>query len=329
MSKPSIALSEIEDRATAALTRHGASKTAAASVARAIRIAEATGNLICGLYYLESYCQQLTTGRVIGTVEPIVTRPKSGTVQVDAAFGFAQPAFDAGLPEALKAASELGLAALSIHHSHTCTSMGFFTDQIARAGMIGIGMTNAPACVAPPGGTKPVLGTNPISMAVPDGQGGIAFAFDQSTSATAIGKVRVAASKGEKVPEGWIIDADGNPTTEPKDMASLLSAGGYKGYGFGLMAEILAAGLTGSVLSVEAAPLKTPEGPHHDLGQFYMLIDPTAFTKDLPARIDTLADAVENQPGARLPGRGKTLPSAVDIDADLWASVLNLAGDTE
>lgn len=322
-----VTLDEVEAQTIKALVRHGASETVAASVARAVRMAEATGNLICGLYYLESYCIQLQTGRVNGTVTPTVTRPKGGTVQVDAGLGFAQSAFDAGLPEALKAASELGIAALSIHHSHTCTSMGFFTEQVARAGMICIGMTNAPACVAPPGGSSPVLGTNPIAMSVPDGAGGIAFQFDQSTSATAIGKVRVAASKDEQVPEGWIIDADGNPTTEPKDMASLLSAGGYKGFGFGLMAEILAAGLTGSVLSVEAEPLKTPNGPPHDLGQFYMIIDPAAYGNTLPSRIETLADAVEAQPGARLPGRGKTLPDTVDIDEALWKQVLNLSGE--
>lgn len=319
-------LDEIEQTTIAAMARHGASATVAASVARAVRMAEATGNLICGLYYLESYCTQLQTGRVNGTVEPVVTRPKGGTVQVNAGFGFAQPAFDAGLHEALVAAEEMGIAALSIHHSHTCTSMGFFTEQIARKGMIGIGMTNAPACVAPPGGSKPVLGTNPIAMSVPDSDGGVAFQFDQSTSATAIGKVRVAAAKGEKVPEGWIVDADGQPTTEPKDMASLVSSGGYKGFGFGLMAEILAAGLTGSVLSVEAKPLKTPEGPPHDLGQFYMIIDPQAYGVDLSARINTLADAIEAQPGARLPGRGRKLPNEVEIDDTLWDQVQALAG---
>lgn len=322
-----VTLQEVEQQTIKALIRHGASETVAASVARAVRKAEATGNLICGLYYLESYCVQLQTGRVNGTVEPVVTRPKGGTVQVDARLGFAQPAFDAGLQQALQAASELGIAALSIHHSHTCTSMGFFTEQVARAGMICIGMTNAPACVAPPGGSSPVLGTNPIAMSVPDGSGGVAFQFDQSTSATAIGKVRVAASKGEKVPEGWIIDVDGNPTTEPKDMASLLSAGGYKGFGFGLMAEIMAAGLTGSVLSVEAKPLKTPEGPPHDLGQFYMIIDPAAYGNTLASRIETLAGAVESQQGARLPGRGKSLPDAVDVDDALWSQILDLSGE--
>lgn len=328
MSVQKVPLEAIETTTVEALVRHGASSDVARSVAKAVRVAEATGNLICGLYYLESYCQQLKTGRVLGTVTPTVSQPKGAAIQVEAGFGFAQPAFDAGLQPALEAAREMGISSLSIHHSHTCTSMGFFTEQIAFAGCIGIGMTNAPACVAPPGGSVPVLGTNPISMAVPDGEGGIAMLFDQSTSATAIGKVRVAASKGEQVPEGWIVDETGASTTDPTQMASLVSSGGYKGFGFGLMAEILAAGLTGSVLSVEAAPLKTPEGPHHDLGQFYILIDPGAYEGSLASRIVTLAEAVEAQPGARLPGRGKTLPDAVDIDAELWASVLKLAGET-
>lgn len=321
-----VPLAEIETSTARALERHGARADVAASVARAVREAEARGNLICGLYYLDSYCTQLRTGRVDGTADPVVTRPRPGTVQVDAKMGFAQPAFDAGLAQALEAARACGVAGYSIHHSHTCTSMGYFTDVLARAGVIALGMTNAPACVAPPGGATPVLGTNPVSFAVPDGQGGVAMLFDQSTSATAIGKVRVAASKGEPVPEGWIVDADGAPTTDPQAMASLVSSGGYKGFGFGLMAEVLAAALTGSVLSKDAAPLKTPEGPPHDLGQYYLLIDPQAYGAGFHAHVAAIAAAVEAQPGARVPGRGKALPDAVDLDAGLWADVQVLAG---
>ena len=323
--KITVTLYQIEMRSKQALTAHGASSTVAASVASAIREAEARGNLICGLYYLDSYCTHLRTGRVLGDATPKVSRPKPGTVQVNAGFGFAQPAFDAGLAEAVEATRTQGVAALSIHHSHTCTSMGYFTEILARNGLIAIGMTNAPACVAPPGGSVPVLGTNPISMAVPDGSGGIAMLFDQSTSATAIGKVRVAAAKGETVPDGWIVDADGAPTTDPTQMASLVSSGGYKGYGFGLMAEILAAALTGSVLSKDAAPLKAPDGPHHDLGQLYLLIDPGSYDQGFIRQINALASAIEAQDGARMPGRGKILPEEVCIDAELWRSVETLA----
>lgn len=325
--KTDIELARIQAKTTQALMAHGASEKNALSVARAVREAEARGNLICGLYYLESYCVQLQTGRVDGQAHPVVTHPRPGTVQVDAKQGFAQPAFDAGLDQAVGAALANGVAGFSIHHSHTCTSMGYFTEALARRGLIALGMTNAPACVAPPGGSRPVLGTNPISFAVPDGSGGVGLLFDQSTSATAIGKVRVAAAAGEPIPEGWAVDGQGHPTTDATAAlkGSLLSAGGYKGFGFGLMAELLAGALTGSVLSTQAAPLKTPEGPPHDLGQFYLLVDPEAYDGRFMGQLQALADAVEQQPGARIPGRNKVLPHCVGVDAALWDRVLELA----
>ena len=143
-----ISLDEIEAVARAALIRHGAADWIASEVARAVRRAEETGNVICGLYYLESYCLQLGSGRVKGDVEPIVTRPKPGAVSVDAQFGFAQAAFARGLPEAIKAARDCGVASLAVAHAHTCTSLGFFTEQIAQAGLVGIGFTNASPVVA-------------------------------------------------------------------------------------------------------------------------------------------------------------------------------------
>ena len=99
-----VSLDAIEDASAVALRTHGAANWIAASVARAVRRAEETGNVICGLYYLESYCAQLRSGRVDGTVNPQVSRPRPGSVKADARFGFAQPAFQRGLPVALKAA---------------------------------------------------------------------------------------------------------------------------------------------------------------------------------------------------------------------------------
>lgn len=328
MEKITVSLDEIESKTIQSLLAHGADRWVAESVAAAVRKAEATGNLICGLYYLESYCVQLRTGRVDGTVEPEVSQPRPGVVQVDARLGFAQPAFARGIDKAVEIAKVNGTSSLAICHSHTCTSMGFFTEQIADAGLIGIGMTNAPACVSPAGGNKAVLGTNPISMSVPARDGGMAFQFDQSTSAIAIGKIRVAAAAGEKIPLGWAVDKNGQPTDDPNAglEGSLVSAGGYKGFGFGLMAELLAAAVTGSLSSRAAPPLKAPEGPAHDLGQFYFLLDPTTFAGDgFYTQLETLMDAVQSQPNARLPGHRGELPGEVSIDATLWDKVQQLA----
>ncbi len=210
----------------------------------------------------------------------MVTIDRPGAVRVDGRLGFAQSAFAAALPHAVAAARTNGICGLSVEHTHTCTSLGYFTEQLACAGFLAIGATNATPRVAPPGGSAAVLGTNPFAMAVPDGNGGVAFQFDFSTSAVALGKITMAAAAGEEIPLGWAVDADGNPTTDP-DAAlagSLVSAGGYKGYGLGLLVELLAAGLTGGRLSIDVPPLKTPEGPPHDLGQFYVVIDPSGYT---------------------------------------------------
>lgn len=320
----SVSVTEIEAQTKAALLAHGAADWVAAEVARAVARAEALGNRICGLYYLESYCQQLQTGRVNGNVEPVVQRLKPGFVKVDARYGFAQPAFARGLPEALAAARENGIAALAVGHAHTCTSLGYFTEIIAQNGLIGIGFTNASPIVAPPGGKTRIIGTNPIACSIP-GPGGLGMQFDFSTSAVALGKITMAKAAGQKIPPGWAVDRDGNPTTDP-DAAlagALVSAGGYKGWGFGLMAELLVAGLTGGVNSLDVRPLKAPEGPPHDLGQFYILIDPG--TSDVfAARLTRVAEAIDAEEGARMPGARRKATVIVEVPDDLWSLVESL-----
>ena len=323
---PAISLDEIEQTTKVALEAHGALPWIADEVARAVRKAEATGNRICGLYYLESYCQQLQTGRVNGTVDPEVTRPRPGSVVVDAKFGFAQSAFTRGLPEAIVAAKENGIASLAICHAHTCTSLGYFTEQIARVGLIGLGLTNASPIVAPPGGKTRAIGTNPIAFSVPDGNGGIAMQFDQSTTTVALGKITMAKAAGKSIPIGWALDADGQPTTDPNAAlaGSLVSTGGYKGWGFGLMAELLAAGMTGGVISRDVKPLKAPEGPPHDLGQYYLLIDPT----NAPAfydRLASVAEGIAQDEGARMPGQGKQEQDPVQLEDSVWEQTKLLA----
>ncbi len=328
MSTITVSLDDIQTVATNALVKHGALDWIAVEVAKAVRKAEATGNLICGLYYLESYCTQLVSGRVNGSVEPVVSMPRSATVKVDAKFGFAQAAFARALPKAIDTVKTTGTCSLAVCHAHTCTSLGYFTEQIAQAGMMSIGFTNASAVVSPPGGNKAVIGTNPIAMAVPAQSGGVAFQFDQSTSAVALGKITMAAAAGQSIPTGWAVDSSGAPTTDPNVAlkGSLVSTGGYKGYGFGLMAEMLAAAITGSVNSLDVKGLKVPEGQPHNLGQFYFLIDPTAVSGDMFwDRLARLSDAVDEQEGARLPGSCRQLPTEVNINSAVWELAQSLA----
>jgi (2R)-3-sulfolactate dehydrogenase (NADP+) len=130
---PLVPTSDIERLSNAAMLRHGAAEPVAAEMARAIAWAEARDNRICGLYYLESYCLQLGTGRVDGTATPVVTLPRPAEVRVDAAHGFAQSAFAAALPRATEAARANGVAVMAIHNAHTCTADQCFAHR-GRAG---------------------------------------------------------------------------------------------------------------------------------------------------------------------------------------------------
>ncbi|MEP5151417.1 Ldh family oxidoreductase, partial [Planktotalea sp.] len=210
---PQIFVNEIEEITNAALKAHGANDSIAAEMARAVAWAEARNNRICGLYYVESYCQQLVSGRVDGTATPSVSRPLPSRIEVDGNNGFAQPAFAAALDQAISAAKETGTVSVALHRTHTCTALGYFTEMAARHGLIAMGMTNASPIVAPPGGKTRAIGTNPMAFAVPNETGGIAMSFDQSTTTVALGRITMAKAAGEAIPEGWAVDADGQPTT--------------------------------------------------------------------------------------------------------------------
>ena len=323
---PNINVKEILNVSKSALVQHGSDDWVATHVAEAIAASESVGNRICGLYYLESYCEQLISGRVSGRAYPEVHLVRPSSVYVDAKDGFAQPAFSKGLPEVLKVAQENGIASLSVGRAHTCTSLGFFTKKIAKAGFLGLGFTNASPIVAPPGGKSRIIGTNPIAFSVPDGNGGIAMQFDQSTTTVALGKITMAKAAGKSIPEGWALDKDGKPTTNPEDaiQGTLVSSGGYKGWGFGLMAEILVAGMTGGRISKNVAPLKAKEGEPHNLGQFYIVIDP-ASGASFYNRLEELTAIISAEEGTRMPGQYTIPQSEVDVPDELWGLAISLS----
>ena len=251
----------------------------------------------------------------------------SGVVEVDAGQGFAQPAFSKGMPIAVSAARENGIALLKVSHAHTCTSLGYFTEQIAANGLIGIGFTNASAIVSGPGGKTPVLGTNPIAITVPGDNAPLMHA-DFSTAAVALGKITMAKAAGETIPLGWAVDEDGNPTTDPSAAlgGSLVGAAGYKGWALGLLVEFLAAGLGGTRLSLETKAIKLPEGPSHDLTQTYILIDPDTDQSGLQNVSDRLAEALASDPEVRIPGARRRTSQEPEINDALWEKVTALAG---
>lgn len=330
-----LSVDKIRQLAQAALDGAGTSAANAAPLARAVTAAERDGIASHGLLYVPVYAEHARCGKVDGQAEPRMEQPRPATILVDAATGFAHPAISLGFEALIPAAREFGIAALAIRNSYNCGVLGYHTERLASKGIVGLGFTNAPASIAPAGGTKPVIGTNPFSLATPDGKGGASILIDQSASVVAKSEVIMRAREGHALEEGWALDADGNPTTDP-DAAlkgTMAPSGGYKGVGTGLLTEVMAAALAGATLGVDASPFSGTAGGPPKTGQFFIAIDPAALSGGaFSSRMDGLIAAIADQPGARIPGsrrlaaRERADTEGVEVDAGLVEKIRALAG---
>ncbi|WP_170476042.1 Ldh family oxidoreductase [Ruegeria arenilitoris] len=303
-----LSIAEIEDLAFRALVAAGTSAENARPLAVATAATEADGVSSHGLAYIPIYCEHVQCGKVDGQADPTLARPRPGVVTVDAATGFAHSAIELGFAELVPAAREQGVAALSIRNSYNCGVLGYHTHRLAQAGLVGLGFTNAPASIAPSGGSIPVVGTNPFSLAVPGAGGQPALLIDQSASTIARSEVMKHAREGKPIPIGWALDPDGNATNDPEVglKGSMAPSGGYKGVGIALLTEVMAAALTGATLGIHASPFSGTAGGPPKTGQFFIAIDPSATSDDLfSTAIAGLVDAIRMQKGARLPGDGR------------------------
>ena len=327
-----LSLDDVEALARDSLMRAGASDQAAASVARSTRAAERDGMRSHGLLYIPIYAEHLCCGKVDGAASPEVEKTRASALRVDAKSGFAHPAIDKGLPDFLEAASQTGVAAMTLHNSYNCGILGYHSERIAAQGMLALCFTNAPASIAPTGGRKPVIGTNPFSLAVPDGKGGAQFVIDQSASAIAKSEIMLRAREGHILEDGWAFDTDGQPTTDPARAleGTMAPAGGQKGFGAGLMVEVFAAALSGATLGKDASPFSGPIGGPPRTGQCFFAIDPGAFSgADFAQRMGALCQALTEQDGTRLPGsrkfnhRAKAERDGVAVPTSLLERIIN------
>ena len=301
-----LTIADIEDLATRALVHAGTSGSNAAPLARAVAQAHRDGIPSHGLAYVPTYCEHVQCGKVIGDAAPVLENPKPAALVADAANGFAHPAIDMGFAELVPLARAQGIACLAVRNSYNCGVLGYHTGRLAEAGLLALGFTNSPASIAPAGGKTPVVGTNPYSVAAPDGQGNAAILIDQSASVVAKSEIIQHARRGDDIPEGWALDPDGNPTTD-SDIAlkgSMMPSGGYKGVGAAVLVELLAAAASGATLGVDASPFSGTAGGPPATGQFFIAIDAdTTSGGAYGKRLGGLIAAIERQPGARLHGQ--------------------------
>ena len=330
-----LSLAQVEALTRRALIACGVDPRNEASITASVVAAEAEGIHSHGLARLPTYCEHAKVGKIDGKARPVLDSPKPGLVRVDAKGGFAHPAIEFGLPALCEAARAQGIAALAVSNSYNCGVVGYHVERIAQEGLLALGFVNAPASIAPMGGTKPVFGTNPIAIAVPRA-GREPLVLDQSSSVVAKSEIVVHQQRGEPIPLGWALDRDGNPTTDPKAAlagGTMVPAGGYKGAGLALIVEIFAAWLTSANLSIDASSFADNLGGSPRTGQCFIAIDYASLAgSDAPERLERLFSAISGQEGARLPGerRGgaklRTAEDGIRISQKLFDTLQSYAG---
>lgn len=249
-----------------------------------------------GVIRIPEYVKKLTVGGVDPKGQPFTVSSKGGAIVVDGANSMGQIGGTFAMDAAIAAARTSGVAFAALRGSNHCGALDWYTLRATRAGMVGLAGTNALPTMAPWGGIDKIVGINPLSVAIPGGEGG-PFVLDFAFGATAHGKIRVYHQKGADLPEGWAFDADGNPTIKTADALTGLiqPIGAHKGVALGMAIGMLSSFLSGAAYGTESGNMVDGAKPGVD-GQFFVAIDVSAFTDlaTLMSRVDAVGEQVHS-----------------------------------
>ena len=284
----------------------------AADVAEILVASDRRGIASHGTARLPNYLALVEAGVMDPAARPVHDGGRPALARFDARNGWGHHAGRVATDWAIDAARELGIATAVVAHTNHYGIAGWYALHAAAAGMIGISLSNTSPLVAPTRSRQPLIGTNPLAIAAPAGRYG-SFCLDMATSTIPRGRIEVAARRGESLPVGWAIDAEGRPARTPDEaLAGALhplggeeSTAGYKGYGLGLAVDMLTGVLSDSTFGPNIIGLFSTAGPS-DLGETFIVIDPAAadpsggFVARLESYLDQLV-AAPTTPDA--PGR--------------------------
>ncbi len=291
--------------------RLGTPRDIADDVATVLVASDRRGIASHGTARLPNYVALIEAGVMDPAARPVVDGGRPALTRFDAGNGWGHHAGRVAVDAAIDAARELGLAASTVRNTNHYGIAGWYALRAAKAGLIGISLSNTSPLVAPTRARQPLIGTNPIALAAPAGRFG-AFCLDMATSTVPRGRIEVAARRGELLPVGWAIDAEGRPATTPEaalggalhPLGGSEATGGHKGYGLALAVDLLTGVLAGASFGPNIVGLFSTEGPS-DLGQTFIVIDPAAvdapgaFERRLEGYLEQLVEAptVPDAPG--------------------------------
>lgn len=275
---PVVSAEKLMEIAEGLLVAAGASQEEAKTVAKYNIGANLVGHDSHGIILIPTYIDRIKVGHIVPQAPWTITQETDTTTVIDGNWGFGYHVSDKAMRYTIEKAKKQNVAACTVFRQSHVGRLASYPLLAAAEGfiaMITADSGRSPKAVAPFGGAQARLGTNPISFAVPSNLEG-PLVFDMATSAAAAGKINVATARGEQVPSGWLIDAEGRPSTDPKVLkngGALLPLGGaegYKGTGLAAIVEIFSGLLTGLGFGIE------PTGRHND-GCFMAVFKVSAF----------------------------------------------------
>ena len=276
---PKVAAEKLENICRGLLLGAGVPATEAATVARHCVNANLVGHDSHGAIQIPQYIDRIKAGHIVPGAPFEIVRESSTTTVVDGHWGFGYVINEQAMALTIRKAEAQNIAACTVFRQGHVGRLASYPLMAAKAGMIGMAWADSgrsPKAVAPFGGRQARLGTNPWAIAVPSDLEGPMF-IDMATSAVAVGKIKLAQARGQKIPKGWVVTKDGEMTDDPNGYnggGALLPLGGpgegYKGYGLAAIGEVLCGLLTGLGFGVE------PTGRHND-GTFMLAIKVEAF----------------------------------------------------
>lgn len=258
-----------------------------------------------GIARLPHYLDRIAHGSIRAQPSITVTRSGPSTAQVHGDQGLGIVVSHHANREAIAMARENGVAAVGVSDSSHCGAVGLYARAAARQGLIGIAFTHSDKIAAPHGGSQAFLGTNPISIAFPRGDGD-PVCLDMATTAIPWNRVMNARREGLPLPDGVALNAEGRETTDAEHTRALRPLGGegygHKGYALALMIELLCGPLNGNPYGPQIGPMYEELTRPRRLGAFFIVIDPQRFAGGaiLAVTIEHLARALAAEPGSPL-----------------------------
>ncbi len=298
-----ISVAKLTQFATDALIRVGLSEPDAKAAADVLVTTDAWGVFTHGTKGLRGYLRRLKAGGLRAKAQPKITAEGPAWANIDGDSALAMVTSVFAMRTAIAKARTCGIAYVGVRNSCHYGAAGYYASLAANEGLIGLSMANDVPSVAAPGSRGAITGSNPISYAVPAGKHH-SILLDMSVATVAGGKVYAARTRGETIPNNWLIDKNGYPTTDPSgfpETGALQPAAGHKGYGISLLIETLAGVLSGASVTWKVGSWMWDEGTKPtDHGAAFIAIDVNAimpvaqFTK----RIEALIDEIHNAPRA-------------------------------